>query len=241
MEDSSSKSEVNKKEEKKDESKANNAPSFPDKYSDKLYNSIARISISLTEKEKMDGTGFFIELNLKNTKRYFLMTCHHIIPEKIINEEKIINLHYRELNKEKNLEIKLHRDKRLIKCFEEPFDVTMIEILDEDNIKKDKFLIPDLNYKNDYISYLNNNVYSVRYPEKNFNKNETSISYGKITKILEKPEFELTFNKGQGNTGSPICLANNISVVGIYKKGNKNQSINYGTFLGHIIDILEKE
>ena len=35
----------------------------------------------------------------------------------------------------------------MIKCFED-LDVTLIEILKNDNIKEDKYLFPDLNYKN---------------------------------------------------------------------------------------------
>ena len=45
-----------------------------------------------------------------------------------------------------------------------------------------------------------------------------------------------------GSSGSPICtrdFPNN--VIGIHKNGSKKEPINYGIFLGFIIDKLEKE
>ena len=71
--------------------------------------------------------------------------------------------------------------------------------------------------------------------------NVAKIYSGKITKILKKPEFEYTLETAHRNSGSPICLANNLIVVGINNKGNINKSINYGTFLGCILDDIENE
>ena len=110
------------------------------------------------------------------------MTCHHIIQEKFVEEKKVINLHYGKFNEEKILEIKLDINKRFIKYFDEPFDVTMIEILKEDNINKDKFLIPDWNYKNGYNSYLNDYFYLAGY----LRNNEIRIFSGKINKYIRK-------------------------------------------------------
>ena len=45
----------------------------------------------------------------------------------------------------KKIIIRLDIEKRYIKCFKKPLDVTLVEILDEDHIKKDKYLEPDLN------------------------------------------------------------------------------------------------
>ena len=57
----------------------------------------------------------------------------------------------------------------------------------------------------------------------------------------ESEEFEHSLDVVGGNSGSPICLANNLFVVGIHKQGDGIRPINYGTFLGYILDILEKE
>ena len=117
----------------------------------------------------------------------------------------------------------------------------MIEILEEDNIKEDKFLEPDLNYKNGYNIYLNDYFYLAGYPQNNPIKIERSVSYGKITKILDKPEFEHSLDTDDGNSGSPICSKKNLRVVGIHKQGNKKESKNYATFLGYILKMLENE
>ena len=221
------------------EAKKNHVKRVPERYSNQLYNSIVLIEINLGEKQFITGTGFFIKLNIKNVERYFLMTCQNVIEEKFIKEKKVITCYHDEKEKEKKIEIELDINKRNIKCFDKPYYVTLIEILEKDNIKKDKFLMPDLNYKEGYDYYTRNinNFYLCGY----LSNKEKSFSSGKIKKILDKPNFEHNFEADYGNSGSPICLESNLFVVGIYKQGNKNASENYGIFLGYILDILEKE
>ena len=45
----------------------------------------------------------------------------------------------------------------------------------------------------------------------------------------------------KGSSGFPICLVDNIQVIGIHKQGKRNESVNYGTFIGSVIDELEKD
>ena len=110
---------------RRDENKTNHAVCFPESSSKKLYNSIVRIEIFLNEK-KISGIGFFIEFNIKNKDRYFLMTCKHIIEEEFVQEKKSIKFHYEKVGNESKLEIVL--DKSCIKSFDKPLDVTLIEI-----------------------------------------------------------------------------------------------------------------
>ena len=72
-----------------------------------------------------------------------------------------------------------------------PYDVTFVEILKEDKIGEDKFLVPDFSYKNGYNFYANekNYFYLAGYPQ----NNERSISSGNIIEIFEEPEFEHIF------------------------------------------------
>ena len=137
-----------------DESKTNHAVSVPESASKKLYNSIVIIEINLEENGLISGTGFFIKLNIKNVERYYLMTCEHVIREDFIKEKKSIIIYYGKVNKEKKLEIKLDTSKWRIKYFVQPYDITQIEILEQDNINKDKYLLPDLNYKNGFDLYI---------------------------------------------------------------------------------------
>jgi len=214
-----------------------------DKNKDPLYNSIVRINFVLNE-ENFLGTGFFIKFKIKNKIRYFLMTTHSIIGENLVRDKEVIKFNYREEDKEKNIEILLDRNKRYIKCFGEPLDVTLIEILDEDNIKRDIFLEPDLNYKNyknGYNFYKDKLVYLLGYPQTNSTEGDKKIKTGKIINILNNSEFEFPFDNDDGNSGSPICLEDNLSVVGIYKRGNTDKKMCLGTFLGYILDIVKNE
>ena len=115
------------------------------------------------------------------------MTTQSIIGENLAREKKGIKFNYREEDKEKNIEILLDRNKRYIKCYDEPLDVTLIEILDEDNIRKDIFLEPDLNYKNNkngYNFYKEKNINSLGYPQTNLTVDEKKTKTGKIINIL---------------------------------------------------------
>jgi len=221
------------------ESNTKHAAGIPESASKKLYNSIVRIEVDFNEKEIITGTGFFIKLKIKDKERFYLVTCHHVIEKEYVKNKKKIRFYYGEYGNEKELEIGLKG--RNIKYFVKPLDATLIEILEEDNISKDKFLQADLNYKNGYDYYLKekmNDFYLAGYPN---NKGRTCSS-GKITEILEqKEEFKHTLDTKGGNSGSPMCLANNLLIIGIHKQGDEKEPINYGTFFGYILDILEKD
>ena len=223
-----------------DEIDTNHSAPISERDSEILYNSIVRIDISFKQK-KYIGTGFFLKLKLKNKFRYFLITCYHIISESYIIEKLNIKLYCGKYNDEETITIKLDNKERYIKWFDKPVDIILIEILEKDNVKKDKFLKPDLNYKNGYDLYKNDYFYLAGYPRINLNENERSISSGKIIDIIDQSEFEHSLHTGPGNSGSPICLAKTSFVVGIHKGGAIDRSINYGTFLGFILDNLENE
>ena len=131
-------------------------------------------------------------------------------------------------------------NKRLIKCFEAPKDVILIQIIDEDKISDNQFLFPDLNYKNGFDIYLNENFYLAGYPSSELFKKERHISSGKIIAI-DDFEFDHSLDTRQGSSGSPICLIHNQHVIGIHKSGDKKHKINQGTFIGIILDSLENE
>ena len=44
-----------------------------------------------------------------------------------------------------------------------------------------------------------------------------------------------------GSSVSPICTYEDQFIIGIHKQGHKKHSINYGTFIGIILDELENE
>ena len=171
----------------------------------------------------------------------FLITCNHIISNDLINSKKIIDIFFGKKEKEKKRNIILDKNMRFIESFEDPIDVALIEIIDEDNIPEKKFLYPDLNYKNGYKLYEKNFFFLAGYPNNSSLNYERCISSGKIIKV-DNYEFTHSLDTRVGSSGSPICtrdFPNN--VIGIHQNGSKEEPINYGIFLGFIIDKLEKE
>ena len=202
---------------------------IPESASDILYNSIVKIEIN--EKK---GTGFFMKAYVKGNKMDLFLTCNHVMTIKDIVENDAFSISYGKFNKEKK-KIYLN-NKRFMRTFESPIDITVIEIIKNDNIPEDKFLFPDLNYKYGYLSYKNKKFYLAGYP----NSSERAISSGTIKKISDY-EFTHSLDARNGSSGSPICLIENNRIIGIHKGGDKKKPINYGTFIGYILDEFEKE
>jgi len=208
--------------------------------SDKLYNSIVRIEIE-AEEGNMKGTGFFMKSKIKGKQYKFLCTCYHVVSQQFVDSKNEISIYYGKKNNETKKIIKLDTNKRFIKCFEEPKDVCLIEIIKSDKIPEDKFLSPDLNYKNGFNEYEKEDFYLAGYPRVNNQfLGERHISSGKI-KEIKGFEFAHTLDARRGSSGSPICLINNQNIIGIHKAGAESKHINYATFMGVILDDLEKD
>ena len=221
-----------------DETCTNHANLIPESASDIIYNSIVKIRINKT----LFGTGFFMKIKTNEKLKNFLLTCNHLINEQNIKSKNIIEISFGKINKENHFQIKLDKNERKIITFKPPIDITLIEILDLDNIPEDKYLFPDYNYKNGYDYYKDKNLYMAGYPMIDPSKSERAICSGKIIKINNKDnEFSLSLDSRACSSGSPICLIDNKCVVGIHKQGDKILPINYGSFIGYILDNIEKK
>ena len=55
---------------------------------------------------------------------------------------------------------------------------------------------------------------------------------------IEHRPFQLI---ADGETILPICLTNGLLVVGIHKEGHKSDPVNFGAFLGYVLDELDQE
>ena len=222
-----------------EEVETGNSIHIPESAQDKIYNSIVRIEIG---NNNSYGSGFFLKLNIKNQRYNCLITCSHVISKRLIYLNEEINLFYGKKSIETKKTIKLDRNIRIIKYFEKPADVTIVQIIESDKIPDDKFLLPDINYKNDnnFSEYINNKVLLAGYPNDIEFQKDRHISAGKITRIFNNFEFQHHLHTETGSSGSPLCLLSNQHVIGIHKKGKKREKINYGTFIGYILDKLEK-
>ena len=203
----------------------------PVEISNKVKNSICKIIIK--REENILGTGFFMKIeSLK-----FLFTNYHVIKQEFIND----NIELEIWNKKK---MNLNLNQRYIKYFEDPKDVIIIEIKKEDNIYKDiKFLDYDTNYNKEggYNNYEKVDVFTLQHPL----GNDVSCASGKISEIINDYEFSHNISTEKGSSGCPIIkLDNNINlilVIGIHKASDSKKEINYGTFIGGIIDELKND
>ena len=94
-----------------------------------------------------------------------------------------------------------------------------------------------MNYRFGYDRYKNQNFYLAGYPR---NFGERCISSGKIKEIISDYQFSHTLDTRGGSSGSPICNEN-CDVIGVHNAGNETENINYGTFIGRIMDYLNRE
>jgi len=169
-------------------------------------------------------------MNISNSIK-FLITNYHVINPDLINEDIEIEI----WNHKK---MKLNLNNYNIKYFEDPKDITIIQINNSDEIYKDiNFLDYDRNYINGYKIYNNVDVFSIQHP---LGKSAACAS-GKIIKIYEY-EFDHNISTDNGSSGCPIILLNDninlIQVIGIHKESDKLEKINGGTFIGEIFKEL---
>ena len=101
----------------------------------------------------INGTGFFLRFKIDQEWFNCLISNEHIITEYSITNNNIIYIHYENY---KIANIKLDKNKRYIKSFtDQKLDISVIEILDEDNINRKGFLEPDLDIDNNNNELIN--------------------------------------------------------------------------------------
>ena len=179
------------------------------------------------------GSGYFIKFFKGEEDFFCLMTNEHIISSKLINEKKTINLYY---NYETKLKlITLDSKERYIKEFTEiGIDATIVQILPEDNIENIVFLLPDLKYMNSFQEIINKEITIIQYPL----GEKLSYSEHKIIKI-KKFEFTHFASIQSCSSGSPVFLKDSTRVIGIHKGTKRDNSENYGDFIGPIFNFIK--
>ena len=146
---------------------------FPPNTAKVLSYLICRISLE-SHGQKIIGTGFILGFMIDLEGFICLMTNAHVINNESVNNNNIIDITFEAFEGIKTEKIKLDRNVRYIHCFRnEGFDITVVEILDEDNISKRSFLEPKLDISIDN-SLINNEIYYPQYitEEKIFKEGE---------------------------------------------------------------------
>ena len=194
---------------------------------EQMERNICKINIGMNQ-----GTGFFCKIPFPNENNMLpvLITNNHIINSDILYKKNIkIKL---DIKEEENIK-EIILNKRM-KYTNEEYDITIIEIKEEDNINNylelDDIIINDiLNNINKNKEYKNKTIYIIQYPENNL-----SVSYGILEDIYldKKYNFNHKCSTKYGSSGSPILNINN-KIIGIHKEGTKQY--NKGTFLNYPI------
>ena len=196
---------------------------------EQMKNCLCKIKIG-----NIQGTGFFCKIPLPKTdeKLYVMITSNNILKEDILNSNNNnIDLNIGEGNKI----IKINLGNR-VKYTSEKYNITIIEINKNDNIKnflelyKEKYgTVKDL--KDEY-------VHIIQYPEGNL-----SVTYVRIIDVYEDGinKFLHTCPTKKGSSGSPIIFSRyyRCEVIGLYSEENINDLnayCNRGIFLKYPIE-----
>ena len=149
--------------------------------------------------EKKISSGFLIKLFRGDDDFFCLMTNEHVVTNDMIEQNQKIIFYYD--NETKRREIYLNSKERIIKEFTDiKIDVTVIEIIPKDKISKKYFLLPNIDYMDNYKDYLlKKDIIIVQYPEdveKEFYIIRKEISNIKVILLMiNMKEKEITFMK----------------------------------------------
>ena len=135
---------------------------------------------------------------------------------------------------------KLDKNKRIIECFNDSIniDVTIIEIIEKDNIDDSYFLLLNLDYNIENESFINKEIQASQY----FGRKYLSLEMGRITGRSSENDYIFYHNADTtfGSSGSPILLKEEKRVIAIHK-GVEDNKINIGIFIRIIIDIINSK
>ena len=189
----------------------------------------------IMKNENPIGTGFlcYVIGEYKN-KRKALITAYHVLGKedlKIGNEIKLV------FNDNKEKIIKLEDSRRIYA--NEIDDITIIEILDNDNLNKNILLELDDSIYNTNINFKNyedKSIYILHYPQGMF----ANFSCGVIKKI-ENNTISHSCATEHGSSGAPILNLDTLKVIGIHQSYNTEENYNEGIILKESIKNFNKE
>ena len=164
--------------------------------------------------DKESGTGFFslIPFPDKTNQLRTLMTNNHVLKKSDIEIGK--NIKFSINNGQKTFNILIDDSRKVYTS--KKYDITIIELKNEDGIKDDFCLeIDDLIFKENIKEELKEkSIYLLHYP----NGAEAEYSQGTIKSIgLDNYTIEHLCDSSPGSSGSPILTLDNNKLIGIHK------------------------
>ena len=185
------------------------------------------------------GTGFFcnIPLNWNNSIKV-IMTNNHVLNEDDIKIDKIIKFSIN--NEKENYEIRIDESRE--KYTNEKYDITIIEIKEEDNLDINSFFEID---KKIFIENNNKNLKNKQINLLHYGGGKMKFSPGKIINIYENYEENYTLDHNcdseKGSSGGPLINSDTFLVIGIHKGGCESLNSNKGIFLKEPIEKFKNE
>ena len=190
-----------------------------------LIDSIEPVNIQRTErilnqmrnyicKIKFKGrfeTGFFCKIPFRKETIKVLMTNHHFLNEKDFKDIKNLNLSLNDDKKKLTIDLELDRET----YFNKEYDVTLIKLRNEDNIKDYLELDDNLIQDNSEINYKDTSIYILNYS----NGDTAAVSYG-ILNNIDKYNIKYKCRIDIGSSGCPILNLKNNKVIGIHNKSS---------------------
>ena len=183
------------------------------------------------------ATGFFCNIPIdSNNYLKVLITNNHVLMRDDIKPGQTIKF---SLNKDLKFYNILIDNSRKIYT-NQFYDVTIIEIKDDDKIDKESFFDIDetINQKESIYLFKNEQIFLLHYPR----GAEMEVSNGIIKNINEDDKtIYHSCCVGAGSSGSPIVNKKNFKVIGIHKGSTNNSKYNLGTLLKEPIEEFIKK
>ena len=187
------------------------------------------------------GSGFFCNIPYDDWNLLrVLVTNNHVLDEDDIKTGNKISF---SINNSKIIK-EILIDESRIKFTSEDYDVTFIEIKEEDGIKRDSFLDIDaeIDEVNPDETYRQKPVYLLHYPK----GIESQKSEGLIKNITiinnNYIDIQHFCDSTKGSSGGPIINCKTNKVIGIHKGGEgKEKNWNLGTFIRGPLEYFKKE
>ena len=181
---------------------------------DIIINQMKKYIFKICLNDGSKGTGFFCSIPFIDNKELgVLITNNHVINLEI---EKITI----SINNDK--EIKEIELKNRIKYTNKEYDITIIEIKEEDNINNYLELDENIMRKGSNNLYINNTIYIIQYPEGKYEDEKYNFKHLCCTEV--------------GSSGSPIINLINNKVIGIHKGTDIKNKYNKGLFINYAIE-----
>ena len=202
-----------------------------------MEESMCKIEFERIDNKKImtgKGTGFFCEIEAENFPiKYCLFTNNHVLNEKNIEINSIINFEY--FTKGKYIEKKIKIDKNRKTYTNQELDYTCIEIYESDGIQN-FFKIDPYLYKYNDVDYLkDNDIFILQYS----NGNDFCISYGKIL-LVDDNNIKYSASTNTRSSGSPIIRRSKDNyIIGLHYGGHKKNIFNISTNFSSIFEDIK--